>query len=100
MRGPFGRLLSAPHDEDALTADGLVTLAPHLDRHHSEAAEHSRRVGRYSGAIAAHMGLDHDRVEALRPAPLLHDIGKLALSDHILRKPRRLHADARRELRE
>ncbi len=100
MKGPFGRLLSAPRHEDALTADGLVTLARHLDRHHSEAAQHSRRVGRYSAAIAVQMGFDGDRVDSIRLAGLLHDIGKLAVSDHILRKPGRLNGEEWREIRE
>jgi putative nucleotidyltransferase with HDIG domain len=93
-------LLSPPRHEDALTADGLVTLARHLDRNHSEAAEHSRQVGRYSGAIAAQLGLDAERVESVRLAGLLHDIGKLAVSNHILRKAGPLSGDEWREIRE
>src|SRR3954464_13373865 len=100
MRGPFGRLLAAPRPEDELTADGLVTLARHLDRHHSEAAQHSRRVGRYSGAIAIQLGFEGERVDAVRLAGLLHDIGKLAVSDHILKKPGPLSGDEWNEIRE
>jgi putative nucleotidyltransferase with HDIG domain len=100
MRGPFARLLSAPRHEDALTADGLVTLARHLDRNHSEAAQHSRRVGRYAGAVAAQLGFDEEQVESVRLAGLLHDIGKLAVSNQILRKPGPLSGDEWREIRE
>src|SRR3954453_16139 len=100
MRGPFGRLLSAPHDEDALTPDGLVTLARHLDRHHSEAAQHSRRVGRYSGAIAAELGFEEERIDSVRLAGVLLDIGKLAVSDPILKKPGPLSGDEWSEIRE
>jgi putative nucleotidyltransferase with HDIG domain len=101
MKGTIGRFLSLERrHEDALTADGLVTLARHLDRHHSEAAQHSRRVGRYSGAIAAELDLDGERVEAVRLAGLLHDIGKLAVSDHILKKPGPLTGSEWHEIRE
>jgi putative nucleotidyltransferase with HDIG domain len=47
---------------------------------------HSERVGRASAMIARELGLPAPRVDALRLAGLLHDIGKLGVPTRILRK--------------
>jgi len=51
---------------------------------------HLQRVRTYAIAIAKEIGLSSDEVEALRAAALLHDIGKLAVPEHIINKPGRL----------
>ncbi len=51
---------------------------------------HSRRVTIFSVEIAVDMGLPETEVERIRIAALLHDIGKLGISENILRKPDRL----------
>jgi putative nucleotidyltransferase with HDIG domain len=51
---------------------------------------HLRRVQVYSLGIGRAMGLCGDDLEALHAASLLHDIGKLAVPDHILTKPGKL----------
>ncbi len=51
---------------------------------------HLQRVRTYAVAIAHELGLSSDEVEALRAAALLHDIGKLAIPEHIINKPGRL----------
>jgi putative nucleotidyltransferase with HDIG domain len=48
---------------------------------------HSQTVGRYAEAAAAELGLGAARVERIRLAGLLHDIGKIGIADPILRKP-------------
>jgi putative nucleotidyltransferase with HDIG domain len=50
-------------------------------------AGHSRRVGELAADIAAVMGFDPDRQRWVRRAALLHDIGKLGVSNAILDKP-------------
>lgn len=47
---------------------------------------HSDRVAKYAEAIAKKMGIAKDRLELLREAALLHDIGKLGIQDEILNK--------------
>ena len=47
---------------------------------------HSDRVSEYSVKIAEEMGLPKDRIDLLREAALLHDIGKLGIQDMILSK--------------
>jgi diguanylate cyclase (GGDEF)-like protein/putative nucleotidyltransferase with HDIG domain len=51
---------------------------------------HLQRVRTYAVEIAKEIGLSPDEVEALRAAALLHDIGKLAVPEHIINKPGRL----------
>ncbi len=51
---------------------------------------HLQRVRTYAVEIAKEIGLSQDDVEALRAAALLHDIGKLAVPEHIINKPGRL----------
>jgi diguanylate cyclase (GGDEF)-like protein/putative nucleotidyltransferase with HDIG domain len=51
---------------------------------------HLQRVRTYAVEIGKDLGLSSDEIEALRAAALLHDIGKLAVPEHIINKPGRL----------
>jgi diguanylate cyclase (GGDEF)-like protein/putative nucleotidyltransferase with HDIG domain len=51
---------------------------------------HLQRVRTYAVEIAKELQLSSDEIEALRAAALLHDIGKLAVPEHIINKPGRL----------
>lgn len=51
---------------------------------------HERRVGEIATAIATEMGLDDNRVEGIRIAGYLHDVGKIGVPAEILSKPTRL----------
>lgn len=53
---------------------------------------HSRRVEYYAEAIARRMGLSQSKIEGIKVAALLHDIGKIGIEDAILRKPGSLSA--------
>jgi diguanylate cyclase (GGDEF)-like protein/putative nucleotidyltransferase with HDIG domain len=52
--------------------------------------EHLRRVRVYAVEVGKQMGLGGQELEALKAAALLHDIGKLAVPEHIISKPGRL----------
>jgi len=52
--------------------------------------DHLRRVQVYAVEIAKELGLNQDELNAIRAAAMLHDIGKLAVPEHILSKPGRL----------
>ncbi|HZC80267.1 MAG TPA: HD domain-containing phosphohydrolase, partial [Nitrospiraceae bacterium] len=52
--------------------------------------DHLRRVQIYAVEIAKELGLDQSQSNAIRAAAILHDIGKLAVPEHILSKPGRL----------
>jgi HD-GYP domain-containing protein (c-di-GMP phosphodiesterase class II) len=55
--------------------------------------EHSAEVAEAVAAVADRLGLEPRRREELVFASLLHDVGKIGVSDTILRKPRRLSPD-------
>jgi diguanylate cyclase (GGDEF)-like protein/putative nucleotidyltransferase with HDIG domain len=69
------------------TIEGLA-LAIDAKDHTTHA--HLHRVRTYAVEIARDMGLSESEMDALRAAALLHDIGKLAVPDHIINKPGRL----------
>ncbi|MEJ7892643.1 MAG: HD domain-containing phosphohydrolase [Solirubrobacteraceae bacterium] len=95
-------LLASLDTEDARGSEELsavLLLAETLDLRDAGTARHSQTVGRYAERIAAELGFPPDRVERVKVAGLLHDIGKLAVSDAILHKPGRLNADEWCEVR-
>lgn len=53
-------------------------------------AGHQRSVGDLARAIATEMGLPSDRIEGLRVAGIIHDIGKISVPGEILSKPSKL----------
>jgi putative nucleotidyltransferase with HDIG domain len=59
---------------------------------------HSYRVSVYATAIAARVGLDTERIEDVRAAAFLHDIGKLEVSRQILYKAARLTEEEFKEV--
>jgi diguanylate cyclase (GGDEF)-like protein/putative nucleotidyltransferase with HDIG domain len=65
----------------------VLVLAEALDLRDSGTASHSQTVGRLCVDVARALGLPDERVERLRLAGILHDVGKLGVSDEILRKP-------------
>src|SRR5216683_2484463 len=52
--------------------------------------DHLQRVRIYAMELAKDLGLSEDETEALRAASVLHDIGKLAVPEHIISKPGKL----------
>jgi len=72
-------------------SDGLLdTLAEVVDLRDPYVLGHSKQVARYAVLMAKKLGLHPKQVELVRKAGLLHDIGKLGVSESILLKPDRL----------
>jgi two-component system cell cycle response regulator len=71
----------------------VLVLAETLDLRDSGTASHSQTVGRLAALIAKALGLDDARVERIRLAGILHDIGKIGISDGILHKRGPLEED-------
>ena len=55
--------------------------------------DHLQRVRVYAMELAKELGLSEDETEALQAAAVLHDIGKLAVPEHIISKPGKLTPD-------
>jgi diguanylate cyclase (GGDEF)-like protein len=79
--------------------EAAMLLAETLDLRDVATARHSETVGRYAERIGEELGLAADRVERVRVAGVLHDIGKLGISDAVLLKPGRLEASEWDEIR-
>jgi diguanylate cyclase (GGDEF)-like protein/putative nucleotidyltransferase with HDIG domain len=86
----FERMNTDQHRVRELSDLHLATieaLALAIDAKDQTATSHIRRVQVYASGIAEAMGMAADEVEGLKTAALLHDIGKLAVPEHILSKP-------------
>ena len=68
-------------------------LAAAIDGKDPYTRGHSERVSRISVAIAQRLGLPDDECEKIRISALLHDVGKIAIDDNILKKPAALTDD-------
>jgi HD-GYP domain-containing protein (c-di-GMP phosphodiesterase class II) len=62
-------------------------LAAAIDGKDPYTRGHSERVSRFSMAIAQRLGLSDEETEKIRISALLHDVGKIAIDDNILKKP-------------
>jgi diguanylate cyclase (GGDEF)-like protein/putative nucleotidyltransferase with HDIG domain len=65
----------------------IEALARAIDAKDGTAENHIRRVQIYATAVARELGMSELEVQAVKTGALLHDIGKLAVPDHILAKP-------------
>ena len=68
----------------------VEALATAIDARDQVGIGHVRRTQIYAVGLGNILGLGEDEINALRTGALLHDIGKLAVPDHILSKPGRL----------
>lgn len=73
--------------------EAIRALAMALDARDPYTAGHSERVSTLSVEIGRRMKLEEQTLEVLRLGALLHDIGKIGISDHVLRKPLALAPD-------
>ncbi|MEO8175430.1 MAG: HD domain-containing phosphohydrolase [Sphingomicrobium sp.] len=88
-----------PVDDDYLD-DIAAAFGQVIDAKSPYTAGHSSRVADYAERIAAQMGVMPTRRRWLRRAALLHDIGKLGVSNSILDKPARLNAEEWKMMRD
>jgi len=68
----------------------IKALALAIDAKDGSTSDHLRRVQVYAMGLAKELGLGETEARALEAASLLHDIGKLAVPEHIISKPGRL----------
>ena len=72
---------------EAVRFDILEELVIAVDTKDHYTRRHSEDVARYAGFLAAQLGLDEGVRSVVYRAGRLHDIGKIGIPDHILRKP-------------
>jgi len=82
------------YEELEITYDRTLTaLMSALDARDRETEGHSTRVSRLACLLAEEIGLNGPQLKALERGALLHDIGKIGISDTILHKPGKLTED-------
>jgi diguanylate cyclase (GGDEF)-like protein len=84
-----------PDDEASNARRGALfntvhALARAVDARDGFTHQHSQRVAFYAATLATAMKLGDERVESIRMAGLLHDVGKIGIRDAILLKPGKL----------
>ncbi|MBK9153137.1 MAG: HD domain-containing protein [Chloracidobacterium sp.] len=83
----IARLAKAATENRELFVGTVKALAAAIDGKDKYTRGHSERVARISVGIGKQMGLPADELETLRISALLHDVGKIAIDDNILKKP-------------
>jgi HD-GYP domain-containing protein (c-di-GMP phosphodiesterase class II) len=83
----IAKLAKAAQENRELFVGTVKALAAAIDGKDKYTRGHSERVARISVAIGKQLGLSADELETLRISALLHDVGKIAIDDNILKKP-------------
>ena len=83
----------------SILEDTVKSFAKTLDAKDKYASGHSERVTRYALVIAKAMDLPQDEIERLAQAGLLHDIGKIGISEFVLNKNGKLDHKEFKEMR-
>jgi putative nucleotidyltransferase with HDIG domain len=83
--------LEEAYEELEVTYDQTLTsLMSALDARDRETEGHSTRVSRLTCLLAEEIGLNGQQLKAIERGALLHDIGKIGISDTVLHKPGKL----------
>ena len=77
----------------------IEALAVAIDAKDQTSQSHIRRVQLYATAVARALGMSESHIQGVKTAALLHDIGKLAVPEHILSKPGPLTAEEFHKIR-
>lgn len=89
-----GEALGSVEVADGVKATEVVqALEKAIEVRDPDLGEHSRAVSRISHLIGSRMSLPAEQMEPLVVGALLHDLGKIGLPDHILKKPAALSAE-------
>jgi putative two-component system response regulator len=68
----------------------IISLANLIEAKDQYTDGHTRRVGNLCRKIGEKLGFSHERLQKLEMSGIIHDIGKVAVPDHILNKPGKL----------
>ncbi len=83
-RGRLADAMTAVHVDTDDALDAMLSMVTLADR---EAYSHAHRVATLAQRLGRALGMTDAELATLRQAALLHDLGKLAVPDAILRKP-------------
>jgi diguanylate cyclase (GGDEF)-like protein len=85
LRANLEQLADSP--DRAARYRAAESLAQTVDARDAYNGRHSQRVGEYAARIARRLGADEPTIELIRLGGSLHDLGKLAIPEELLRKP-------------
>jgi diguanylate cyclase (GGDEF)-like protein len=85
LRANLEQLADSP--DRAARYRAAESLAQTVDARDAYTGRHSQRVGDYAARIARRLGADEPTIELMRLSGNLHDLGKLAIPEELLRKP-------------
>jgi putative nucleotidyltransferase with HDIG domain len=71
----------------------LINISKFVDKRVSKSGEHCEKVAKWASTTARELKMQEDEVENVYWASILHDIGKIGISDRILRKKAALSED-------
>ncbi len=80
--------------------NAMMSLAYALEAKDEYTSGHSQRVAEVSADIAGRLGLAPEKIERIRQAALVHDIGKIGVRETVLNKPARLTDEERQHIYE
>lgn len=96
--------IDAADQRERQNAETLLTtissLAAAIDERHPTTRLHSQNVARFAAMLAGELGLPADHVENVRLAGLLHDVGKVGVTDELLVRPGPLTLAEWKEMRQ
>ena len=72
--------------KQALWLQFLISISKFVDRRVSKNAEHSAKVAQWASTTARELNMSDDEIDNVYWASILHDIGKIGISDRVLRK--------------
>jgi diguanylate cyclase (GGDEF)-like protein len=97
-----GDALSREQAAEGIRRRGLINtlqaLAKGVDAKNRFTQHHSDQVASYAVALAKHLRMTEERVDGIRQAALLHDVGKIGISEHIVVKEAALSVGEAAEL--
>ncbi len=87
------KILQKQEEYRRITNQAILTISNAIDAKDTYTEGHSERVAGYSVELGRRLGMSEDELEHLHYIALLHDIGKIGITDTILNKPDRLTDD-------
>ena len=93
-REAMDKSVKGEHDKlMAMTTQTILSISNAVDARDPNTRQHSSRVAKYAVAIARGLGWSAEKLENIHTIALLHDIGKIGISDSILKKDSDLTED-------
>jgi response regulator RpfG family c-di-GMP phosphodiesterase len=87
VRNRTGELRRALRELEAAQTETVYRLSRAVEFRDVDTGGHIARISSIAGSIARRAGLDADQVKLIEQASPLHDVGKVAIPDHVLLKP-------------